>query len=1115
MGTKQVAATNDVGFYQATYLIPGQYTVEVEVTGFKKYLRDNLEVRVNDRIDVPITLEIGTAEQSITVVGETPLLNTTSASMGTVIDSRRVADLPVPHGNPMFLISLATGVAFNRDQRLDRPFEPTHIVGYSMDGTRANRSDVTLDGSVATATANNGEVISSYIPPADIIQEFKVQTATFDASFGQTEGGVTNISIKSGTNDLHGTAYYNKMVPSLFANDFFANATRTPRPDFTYNRYGGSVSGPVYIPKIYDGRNRTFFLYGMEGIKEDRPRNNGNPTVPTARMKQGDFSELLALPNGSQYQIYNPFTGREVVVGGSRVVERDPFPGNIIPQNLINPVAKAILGYYPDPLQSGTQNNYLRPELTEHADYITHTIRADQVITDNNRMFVRVNWYDRDSTYNDYFNNVATGNLFQFVSRAAVIDDVHTLTPTTVLNFRYGYNRFIRGDSGAYKSVGFDLTSLGFPSYMNSLTSDDIRKFPRIEFDPNGYQNTSGGGEWRPNDTHNINAIVSKSQGSHFLRGGMEFRAYRETRRVFGNDVTGAFTFGTNWTRGPLNSSTNAPNGYGQTVAALLLGLPNNGGGIARPADYAEQSTAWGFFLQDDWKVTRKLTLNLGLRWEFETALEERYDRSIAGFDPNATFSWEAQARANYAAVALPQVPASEFNLRGGPTFVEGGLYQTPKLNLMPRFGFAYQATQKTVLRGGYGIFYGFLGQRRSDVLQTGFSRTTDFQYTTNNYLSPVTTLSNPLPSGQLFPIYGSSLGPETGILANLTFFNHEPMMPYMQRWQFGLQRELPGNFLTEISYVGNRGTRIEINRNLNALPNEYLNRDFIATPAMAANNTYLNGNIANPFRGLVPVANPTANAAANRTRSQLLRPFPAWGDLTTTTNQGYSWYHSLQAQFERRFSRGFTFQGNYTWSKFMEATAYLNAGDPMPIEEISDFDIPHRFVASGIWELPFGRGRSFGSSVHPVVNGFIGGWQVAAIYTYQTGSPINFNDRNIAFIGDINDVKLDNPTREMWFNTKAGFRTDQLQNNFRYFPRRFSFLRNDGVNNWDASVIKNTRFTERFNAQFKAEFLNALNAVQFPGPNTDPRNAQFGQVNASTQANYPRRIQLTAKFIF
>jgi hypothetical protein len=291
MGTKQVLNTNESGLFQATYLIPGMYMVEVEVAGFKKALHDNIEVRVNDRIDLPVTMEIGTAEQSVTVVGDTPLLQTATASMGQVIDSRRVAELPVPHGNPMFLISLASGVSFNRDQRLDRPFEPTHIVGYSMDGTRANRSDVTLDGSVATATANNGEVIASYVPPADIVQEFKVQTATFDASFGQTEGGVTNISIKSGTNELHGTAYYNKMVPNLFANDFFGNMNGVPRADFTYNRYGGSVSGPVVLPKLYNGKNRTFFLYGFEGIKEDRPRNNGTPTVPTARMKQGDFSE--------------------------------------------------------------------------------------------------------------------------------------------------------------------------------------------------------------------------------------------------------------------------------------------------------------------------------------------------------------------------------------------------------------------------------------------------------------------------------------------------------------------------------------------------------------------------------------------------------------------------------------------------------------------------------------------------------------------------------------------------------------------------------------------------------------------------------------------------------
>ena len=1115
MGTTQTSETNETGLYQATYLIPGLYTVEVSSAGFKKYVRKDVELRIGDRIDLPVTLEVGAAEQSVTVVGETPLLNTASASMGQVIDSRRVADLPVPHGNPMFLIGLTSGVSFNRDQRLDRPFEPTHIVGYSMDGTRANRSDITIDGSVATATAGNGEVTASFVPPADVVQEFKVQTATFDAQFGQTEGGVTNISIKSGTNDFHGTAYYNTMVPSMFANDFFANLNGVPLPDFTYNRYGGSLGGPVRIPGLYNGQNKTFFMYGFEGIKEDRPRNNGVPTVPTARMKQGDFSELLAL--GPQYQIYNPFSAREVTVNGSRVIERDPFPGNIIPANLISPVAKNILGFYPDPLQGGTQNNYQRPELTEHADYGSHTLRVDQTITDNNRMFGRINWYDRDSTYNNYFNNVATGNLFQFVSRAAVIDDVHTLSPTTVLNVRYGYNRFIRGDSGAYQSIGFDLASLGFPAYMNSLTSDDIRKFPRIEFNPNAYQNTSGGGEWRPNDTHNVNAIVSKSQGAHMLRFGTEFRSYRENRREFGNNVTGTFTFATNWTRGPLSTSPEAPNGYGQSIASLLLGLPT-GGGIARPASYSEQSTAWGFFFQDDWKVSPKLTLNLGLRWEFETPLEERYNRSIAGFDPNATLPFGAQAQAAYAANPVAERPASQFLVRGGVTFPsgeDGGLYETPKLNLMPRFGFAYQFTPETVFRGGYGIFYGFLGQRRGDVQQLGFSRTTDFQFTQNGYLSPSATLSNPLPSGELFPTFGSQLGPETGIDGNVTFFNQNPKMPYMQRWQMGVQRQLPANFVVELSYVGNRGTRLEINRNINAISNQYLSTDPVPTPAMAANNTYLGGNLPNPFRGLTPVAAPNLNTGANRSRSALLRPFPQFGDLTTTTNQGYSWYHSMQAQFERRFSQGFTIQGSYTWSKFMEAGAYLNAADPMPYETISDFDVPHRFVASGIWEMPFGKGKAFGTDMGGVANAIIGGWQLGAIYTNQSGTPLAWG--NIPFNGDYSAIKIDDPTRERWFNTEAGFvKTGQLQSNVRYFPFRFTQLRAMGVNNWDASLIKNTRFGERgYNFQFKAEFLNALNRAQLPAPNLDPRNAQFGQINASTQANYPRRIQLTAKFIF
>jgi len=260
MGTKIPVTTNEVGFYQVPYLIPGLYQITVQAAGFKTAIRDNIEVRVNDRLEINITLEVGAQAESVTVVGETPLLDTASASLGRVVDTRRISELPLAHGNPYQLIGLAAGVTFTRDPRLDRPFEPTHIVGYTIDGTRANRSDITLDGAPSTATAGAGEVIASYVPPADIISEFKVQTATFDASFGQTEGGVTNISIKSGTNELHGSAYYTKMAPGLFANDFFANANKIPRPDFTYNRWGAHGGGPVWLPRLYDGRNKTFFM---------------------------------------------------------------------------------------------------------------------------------------------------------------------------------------------------------------------------------------------------------------------------------------------------------------------------------------------------------------------------------------------------------------------------------------------------------------------------------------------------------------------------------------------------------------------------------------------------------------------------------------------------------------------------------------------------------------------------------------------------------------------------------------------------------------------------------------------------------------------------------------
>jgi hypothetical protein len=1121
MGTKLALTTNDEGFYQATYLIPGLYTITVELPGFKKAVRDDVELRVNDRLELNITLEVGTPDQVITVTGETPLLNTASASAGQVVDARRVAELPVPHSNPYALIGLAAGVAFTRDPRLDRPFEPTHIVGYTIDGTRANRSDVTIDGVPATSTAGANEVISSYVPPADIVAEFKVQTATFDASFGQTEGGVTNISMKSGTNALHGTAYWSKMAPGLFANDFFANRSGTPKGDFTYNRWGGSAGGPVWFPKLYNGKNRTFFMWGYEGIHESRPRNNGTPSVPTTKMKNGDFSELLAL--GSNYQIYNPFTRKSV--GGGRY-QQEKFDGNIIPSNLINPVTKKILGYFPDPLSEGKADktsNYAQPNLLESIIYWTHSVRIDHVISDKQRLFVRGSVYKRASDYNNYFHNLSTGNWFQFLSRALTIDDVYTINPTTVLNFRYGYNRFVRADDGNPESIGFDLASLGFPSAYNDSIPADTRRFPQINID--GYQGTYSTGYWQPSDTHAIVAALTKQQGAHALKGGMEFRAYRKNYFQYDHTQSGVFSFSTGWTRGPLDNSPAAPGGLGQGMASLLLGLPT-GGSVARQANYAEQSLSWGFYFHDDWKAHDRLTLNLGLRWEFESPLTERFDRSVKGFDKGYMQPIEAQVKTIYAKNPTAEVPVDQFNVRGGLTFanVKGesrGVYETNKVNLMPRIGLAYKVADKTVLRAGYGIFFGFLGQRRGDVVQSGFAQNTPFTASNDSGLTFIATLSNPFPTGILEPV-GAANGYQTYLGQSVTFFNQTPLMPYMQRWELSLQRELSHGFVAEAAYVGNRGTHIEFSRNLNATPLQYLSTSPTRDQAKI---DYLSANVPNPFydtaagKTVLPTGAVSGLTGKNISRTRLLAAFPGFDAVNTTDYQGYSWYHSAQLSLQKRFSQGYTLNASYTLSKYMQATELLNGGALLPTEQISDFDRPHRLTVNGIFEFPFGQGKRFGSVVNPVLSRIISGWQVNGIYAYQSGAPLG-NWGNIIFTGDLKNVRLpgDQQTVERWFNTDAGFEKSPqkaLGSNVRTFPQRFGFLRADNTNNIDLSVIKNTTVAEEMLVQFKAEFINAFNHPLFPGPNLDPTSATFGQINPSTQANYPRRIQISLKFIF
>lgn len=1165
--------TNDAGLFRAPYLVPGTYQLVVEAQGFKKYVRDGVELRIGETLDINVQLETGGAQESVNVIAAVPALETANASMGQTVDGRRVAELPLVHGDPYTLIALSPGASFARDPRLDRPFEPTHIVGYSMDGTRANRSDLTIDGVPSTSTANAFEVIASYVPPADAISEFKIQTATFDAQFGNTEGGVTSISIKSGTNAFHGSGYFWEEPAGITANDFFGNATKQGRPDSFSNRWGGSIGGPVRIPKVYDGRNKTFAFWAYEGIRDARPRNNGTPTTASEAMLRGDFSELLKL--GPAYQIYNPFT-RRAVAGGR--FQEDPFPNNIIPANLINPVARALVDkYWPKPTSAGSAdgtNNFQQPNLKERAKYSTNTIRIDQNIGDKHRIFGRASWYNRASDYNNYFNNLATGELFFFKSRQGAVDEVWTINPRTFLNLRYGYNRFIRATVANPDNHGFDLTSVGFPAAYNNAIPIDKRRFPGIDI--TGYQGTRQNEEFRPTDLHSAIATLNKAIGVHSLKAGVEFRGYRETDSFAINDVTGRFNFDATWTRGPKDNDPTAPGSLGQSFAAFLLGLPTTTNSyVARLADYAEQSTTWGYFVQDDWKVSPRLTLNLGLRYEYETPLTERYNRSVSGFDYAYTQPFQAAAQTAFAAsqgsatTATPEV--TTFNVPGGLLFASKDardLYSTPKHNFMPRLGIAYQINDKTVVRAGYGIFHGFLGQRRGDVVQSGFSQNTPLIPTQDSGLHFIATLSNPYPNGIQEPV-GAAAGPQTFLGQSITFFNPRPLAPRMQRFQFSVQRELPGGYIFEAAYVGNRGSNIEINRNLNVTPQKYLSTSLTRDQTRL---NYLTANVPNPLRGLLPASAGGSFTGANIARERLMRPFPAFDAVNTTTNDGYSRYDGLQLRLERRSSKGYTVGVSYTYSKFMQATELLNQDDLYPTEVISDQDFPHRFSVSAIYELPFGPGHRLLYNANRAVSKIVSGWQIQGVYAYQSGPPLSWG--NIIFHGDPHDINLDKKSVGGWFNNNGfvalrdasksgspvvtdasgqpvwvdfndpcktnpscakalanptGFNRDasfQLDHNIRTFPLRFGFLRGDSGNNVDLSLVKNTSITETTKLQLRFEATNAFNHPTFPtglnangittnGVVTAPTAATFGKVVQSNQANYPRRIQIGIKFIF
>lgn len=1008
-GVETKAITGSSGDYAVSYLPPGVYNLTVEARGFNSYTRTGIEVEVDSKVTLDAKLNIGNAAQTVQVTAESPILNTADASEGEVIDARRAVELPLKDGNPFVLENLTTGVMNLTNNQTTRVFDSGGTATITVNGSAQGTSEFSIDGMPDTSGTT---MQAAFIPPPTAIQEFKIQTLNFDATNGFVPGATINLNMKSGTNQWHGEANSYIQNPALAANTIFSDSAGLPKVAYRQNRWEGMLAGPLVIPKAYNGRNRTFWMYDYSGVHDSLPNiTNSTVTVPTAAERTGNFAGLLAL--GSQYQIYDPAT---IIPSSGGRTTRQPFPGNIIPSSRISPLATAIINqYYPLPnlpgRSDGTNNSY--EPTAENNNYWSQAFRVDQVISERHRMYVSGDASKRDANTAYQFNGAVGRHVIQR-NQGIGLNDVFVVSPTLVLNTRYSFGHYLQ--QVLPQEANANLVSLGFsPQFVNQINSQDPRgvQLPYLQF--GGY--ASLGSDVRSAlspSIHNVGGDVIWSKGSHSFQFGATGRVYLESGYTLTNS-SGNLTFGTNWTRGPLDNSASAP--IGQDLASFLLGLPSSGSAQVN-ASYAEKFGASAYYAQDVWRVNQRLTLTLGLRYEKNFPTTERYDRGVAAFDFNAVNPIAAFAGANYALKPVAQIPASSFNVLGGLTFLGTGqtpssMWHSGNLDFAPRFGAAYQIDHKTVLRGGVGLFYNTVYRGIAQIIQTGYSSTTTLNPTLNNGVTFVATLANPFPGGFSQP-GGNSLGLATNDGQAVTFVNPNWIDPRALIWQVDIQHRLGEQTFVEVGYVGNAGYDLAATKNYDAIPDKYLSTSPVRDTATI--NT-LTAAVPNPFYPNLPGTSLSGTTVA---LSQLLLPYPEFTSVSGVTNLGYSNYQSLQTRFQKRFSMGYILTAGWTWSKYLDATSFLNAGDPSPVKAISTFDRPQRFTMTGLWELPFGPGRRWGASRDGVTGKVIRGWSLQGIYQAQSGPALGFGDAIIN--GSISSVVLpsDQRTVQRWFNTSA-----------------------------------------------------------------------------------------------
>ena len=1148
--------SNDDGSFTVPFLLPGKYTVSAVGDGFKTSIRESIELKVDDRLTVDFTLEIGT-QAEVNIVANTDVIERGSVTTGTLVTQRQIQELPLAEGAPYVLATQAPGVNYTGDPNFTGPTANGNLAGFRSNGAAGNQ--INLDGS--PNLAYSGQV--GFTPPSDAVQEFKVQTNSFDSQSGFTAGSTVNVALKSGTNRLHGSTYFYDRDKSRTANNFFNNRAGRDRPDRKYNRYGGVLSGPVYLPFLYNGKDKTFFLFSYERQKD----NVAQPTtysVPTALMRTGNFSEILATT-----PIYDPATGvlRNSTCGTTgtlNTVCRTAFAGNIIPTNRIYAPALAFLNRFPTPNLPGVINNYITDQNLVRP-YRSYLAKIDHNFNANNRIFGK--YYHSRNTEDRYNLTGAPDSLFRgFENRrnnGGNIDYTSTLSSNLVLDIRSSYSQFKlkRFQDGQPTAAALGFT--GIPSIRSGTGV-----FPRFDFrnylTVGSLRSDYNAGQERPFNIFSLQPTLTQIYGNQTLKYGYDFRRLRER---FDSDgySSGRFLFDGTYTIQASNSGATQRDLPGRDLASFLLGIPvtSSGSIIDNPTQYDTSSIYHAFFVQDDYRVTQKLTLNLGLRYELESGVKESQGRIVTNFDRLVASPIRAAAIANYNASVPAGVPITPFlNLSGGLTFA--GDANTPnqatdKNNFQPRIGFSYGINDKTVIRGGFGIFTAPF--QIQAIFQPGFSTPTAFTPSTDNGLTFIATLANPFPNG-ILPSPGSAqglltfsgrdvttanaVGPSSVVLSN-----NRKNANY-SRFIFGIQRELPFKIGIEATYIYSRGYNLAVSRELNAIPREFLNNFANVTDgatilaAITAQNTFLNTNVANPLRGLIPDGG-TFNAATIQ-RRRLLTPFPQFGNVAVSEYNGSSEYQSLQLQIVKRFTKGLSLNGSYTFSREHQSTQYLNPQDTQLISIVSPTERPHRFTASSIYELPFGRGRDYFTNLNPIVDAFFGGWQIQGVYEWQSGEPLQFG--NVYYNGDPSQLvsklgKKDDQGRRYGVDIPAfditGFYvggviaaanvpafannfTSSSANTLRLFPFTTGKLRNQRFLKFDLGLSKNFRIREGMKVQIRVEGINLLNSPYFSAPSLDPtlfptlsstnNLGRFGFTNAPTRQP-PRDIQLGARFTF